>query len=350
MQRSTIDIQPVNIREASEDEIILASAHYNRLRKERLPDDPPVTVEENRLRWRNIPPFVEVPLWVAWTENHTKIIGNASLEILHLEDNKHLAQFDIGIEAEYRQQGLAREMLSLIVEVAQHEQRSLLMTQTTDRVSAGEIFMTRLGAARGLEAYTNQLRLAELDQELLQVWQKRALVLENEFELGLWDGAYPEDQLEAIAKLMDLANEQPHDDLQIEDFHHTPEVLRQIEQHLAARKTERWTYYLVEKSSGCFVGFTEMLRNAHRPTIINQGMTAVYPEFRSRGLGRWLKAAMLERLLREHPEAEFVRTGNANSNAPMLKINNELGFKPYMSMTLWQIETARMAAYLQKSE
>jgi hypothetical protein len=41
-----------------------------------------------------------------------------------------------------------------------------------------------------------------------------------------------------------------------------------------------------------------------------------------------------------------VRTGNADSNAEMLRINEELGFKPYQSQTFWQVETDKVLAYL----
>jgi hypothetical protein len=67
---------------------------------------------------------------------------------------------------------------------------------------------------------------------------------------------------------------------------------------------------------------------------------------RKLGLGRWLKAAMLERIFEELPQACYVRTGNANSNAPMLRINHELGFRHYISLTFWQMDLPSVRAYL----
>lgn len=45
--------------------------------------------------------------------------------------------------------------------------------------------------------------------------------------------------------------------------------------------------------------------NPNRPMILEQGFTGVYPEYRNKGLGRWLKAEMMQRILRERPEVEF---------------------------------------------
>jgi mycothiol synthase len=59
---------------------------------------------------------------------------------------------------------------------------------------------------------------------------------------------------------------------------------------------------------------------------------------------------MLDRVLRERPQVRFIRTGNADSNAPMLKINYELGFKPHMSWTVWQVELPKVQAYIQQHE
>jgi hypothetical protein len=35
---------------------------------------------------------------------------------------------------------------------------------------------------------------------------------------------------------------------------------------------------------------------------------------------------------------QYIRTGNADSNAAMLNINHQMGFKPYLSEKVWQVE------------
>jgi mycothiol synthase len=248
---------------------------------------------------------------------------------------------------EYRLQGLGRGFLGRIAEVAKQEERRLLMTSTADRIPGGAEFMIRLGAQNGLQAHTNQLRIADLDCDLIDHWLARGQENLTDFDLGFWDGAYPEEQIQAIAELSDLTNQQPLGDLEIEEMHMTPEQLRQLEQNIFARGNQRWTFYILDRANGKFAGYTETVWNPSRPEILLQEMTGVFPEYRNKGLGRWLKVAMLEKVLRERPPVKYVRTGNADSNTAMLKINNELGFKPYTANTLWQVELRRVLHYLQ---
>ena len=79
---------------------------------------------------------------------------------------------------------------------------------------------------------------------------------------------------------------------------------------------------------------------------MNQGITAVWPEYRGKRLGRWIKAKMLQKLLAERPAVTIVRTENADVNAAMLKINTELGFRPYMAEKVWQVPSETAKAYL----
>lgn len=196
--------------------------------------------------------------------------------------------------------------------------------------------------------HTNQLVLAELDPALLEQWQREGKQKAAGFTLGFWDGEYPEDHLDAIAELSDVMNTAPRENLDMEDTHMTPERLRQTEQAEAAVAMQRWTLYATETATGRLVGFTEVHWKPSSPQVINQGSTGLFPEFRGLGLGRRLKAGMLARIVRDRPGAKFVRTDNANSNAAMLAINHALGFKPYVSSCLWQLETNKAEAYLEE--
>jgi len=152
-----------------------------------------------------------------------------------------------------------------------------------------------------------------------------------------------------MVALRAVMNTAPRDDLDVEDVRWTETQLRQIETTLAQHQTERWTMYVRHRQSGTIVGYTEVFWNARQPETLQQGDTGVLPAHRHHGLGRWLKAAMLEKVLRERPQVQRVRTGNANSNAAMLSINQELGFKPYKSWTTWQVALEQILAYLRRS-
>jgi GNAT superfamily N-acetyltransferase len=345
MSTPAVQIRPYD-KNASEVDFAALNRHTNHIRRERLPDDPPVPLEETINNLRSIPPFVDLKLWAAWNADQSEIVALGNIAILRMEENQHLAQFELTVQPEYRRLGIGRQLLGQIAGVAQQEGRRLLMTSTVDRIPAGEAFMLRLGAQKGLVGHTNQLRIVDLDRDLLERWLVAGQANLPEFDLGLWDGPYPEDQLPAIAELIDLTNQQPLGDLEIEDMHMTPEQLRQMETNLFARGSQRWTFYLVDRASGKFAGYTETVWNPNRPEILRQDMTGVFPQYRNKGLGRWLKAAMLDKVLKERPQVKYVRTGNADSNAAMLKINNALGFKPYTADALWQVELQKVLEYL----
>jgi mycothiol synthase len=340
-----IEIRPFP-RDPSRSEFEALNRHTNRLRGERLPDDPPIPLEESIQNMQNLPPVVDLHMWAAWKEGQNEIAALGHVVFLRMEQNQHLAQFDISVLPEYRRQGLGRKLLSLICETAKNEMRRLLMTNTVDRIPGGEAFMLRIGAQKGLEAHTNQLRIEDLDREMLARWLEQGKENLESYEPGFWEGPYPEDELEAIARLHDLTNQQPLGSLEIEDMHMTPAQLRDVEKNLFARGSQRWTYHIQERASSQYAGYSETIWNPNRPEILVQDMTGVFPEHRGRGLGRWLKALMLDKVLKDRPKVKYVRTGNADSNAAMLKINTELGFKPYMAESLWQVELERVLDYL----
>jgi len=347
MITKTVAFHSIDFLAASDHEYECLSEFKNILNREYRPDDPPISLEENIQDWKNIPHFVDYEAYVMWDELKTKLIAECEFAIYNTGDNEHMADFSIEVLPEYRRKGIARNALILLLAFAKKHERRLLISFSTDRIPAAALFLERLGARKGLEMYVNQLKISEFNRNLLLDWLEKSGKLKGEFELGHWEGAYPEDRINEVSDLyQEVANDQPRDTLEMEDSKFSPQIFREIEQNMFARGEQRWTLYLTDSSNGKLAGLTEVMWNPNRKIIINQGFTGVYPVYRSKGLGRWLKAEMMQKILKERPEVEFIRTRNANSNAPMLKINVEMGFKPYIANTVWQIETEKIENYL----
>lgn len=313
----------------------------NRIRAEWWPDDPPRSLPVLQTILSTVPPVWGVRWWVAWRRG--SVVGGAELELAQLPENRHLAWCDVYVHPDHRRQGVGAALLGTLAEVARDDGRRLLTLGTATTAPDGEAFMRRLGAAPGLTQNINQLRISDLDPALLQAWQKRAP--EDTFRVGFWDGPYPEADLGDVVKMHEAMNTAPRGSLDMEDFHWTPQLIRDQEAANRERGVERWTIYARHIPTGRIAGFTEVGWDRNEPGILHQWGTAVFPEFRNHGLGRWLKAAMLETVLARRPQVRFVRTGNANSNEPMLKINHELGFRLYNAVTLWQVPVDQVLAY-----
>jgi GNAT superfamily N-acetyltransferase len=123
-------------------------------------------------------------------------------------------------------------------------------------------------------------------------------------------------------------------------------LFKEQEQAAAAAGLERWAYYAVDDATGDFVGLTDIRVSLAEPERVRVGATGVEPAHRGRALGKWLKAAMTQKILDELPAARWVTTGNASSNDAMLSINRQLGFRASETVKIWQITTERARAYL----
>lgn len=320
--------------------------YLNTYRKEALPDDPPKSLEasiKNARSWKLFEKH-EREVWHLWEED--KMIAELVAEVAFYDDNRHLLGFAIEVLAPYRRRGYASSLLEKVVEMADKHNRTLVLSNTSSRIPAGNLFAERLCAKKGIETHTNQLVLADVDRSLLETWITNAKTSAKDFEMGLWTG-YPEEEMTAITNMIEVMNNTaPKDNLDVEDLKVEPELLRQFEAHNKIHNIDFWMLYVRHKSSGELAGYTQTFWDPENPENLSQGDTGVLPKYRGRGLGKWLKAAMIQKVVAERPVVKRIRTRNANSNAPMLAINHALGFKPYIAETVWQIEIEKIKSYL----
>jgi GNAT superfamily N-acetyltransferase len=142
-------------------------------------------------------------------------------------------------------------------------------------------------------------------------------------------GPIPDDLVPGFLDLYNLMNvETPTGDIVLEAGRRTPEVLTQQEDELRDQGRTRLTV-LAYSPSGEAVAYSNVVTGAADSDDpgIDQWATIVRPEHRGHRLGLAVKCA-LTRAIEEHlPDAEYVRTQNAETNAPMVAINEAMGFR-----------------------
>ena len=161
----------------------------------------------------------------------------------------------------------------------------------------------------------------------------------------------PEEIIEEISKVETiLEDEIPSLDDSGEKWKevYTPEKLREYEERMKKSGTIRYVLYTQEKDR-TISGMTEIRYNPNdRPERVGQGLTGVLKEYRGKGLGKWLKAQMLVYIKDNYPEVKFIATGNAEHNAPMMSINNRMGFKAFVEEKSYKFDIKDTLTRLKK--
>lgn len=151
------------------------------------------------------------------------------------------------------------------------------------------------------------------------------------------DGAVPEHLRADAATLHHIMQTAPREDLDVGDVIVDAELVAELDRALIEAGRTRWTVFVRDPAGAC-VGGKEVTFESWDPGTVLQQNTGIDLAHRGLGLAKWAKAAMLERIRHERPEAGRVRTDNTFSNAPMLAINNALGFKVTNTRTEWQAD------------
>lgn len=325
-------IEQVDLARTSDDQLRPFVEFAWRRSKEEVPEDPVLPFEAMATRMRMTSPLFVRERWAIWAEPG-RLAATLSVN-RSTQDNLSIRDLDIEVDPDHRQRGLGKKLLAKAVEACGPAEGLILQGWTMSRLPAGAAFAERIGAKPGLRMRNSQLDLRTIDRALIRTW---AAIEPEGYRIEFIDGETPDQLMDNVVTAIRAINMMPREDLQIEDWKITPETVREWERMGRARGQEHRMAVVIEESTGASAAFTELFFDPRVPSILHQGGTATIQEHRGKGVGKWVKARMAQRVLDELPEARYIRTDNAGTNAAMLAINVAMGFRPVWESVIWQI-------------
>jgi GNAT superfamily N-acetyltransferase len=270
------------------------------------------------------------------------VVGVAVVE-LPLTDNLELAEVGVYVAPARRRQGIGTALARQLAVDLRQRHRSTWMSlvpgrrcdQPADTVTPGEAFATRQGMT--LRQREVQRRLAlPAPSDRLDALAAEAAPKHQDYRLVHWVGACPSEYVDAYCALKAaMVDEMPKGELEMEAERWDAERLREYEDDQAAQRRTRHVHAAVAPD-GSIAGHTELVVPEHDPGVVYQWDTLVLPKHRGHRLGIALKVANLAKAQAEHPDRTSLRTWNAESNDPMIAVNDAMGFEPVEYTGGWQ--------------
>lgn len=254
--------------------------------------------------------------------------------------NKHLFWAYAYVLPGERRSGVGASWVRVVVELMR-EHGCTVLGAASERES-GHAFLRSLGAEPRMTEIESRLKLADVDWDMMRAWAADGERRSPRTRLDVVDGPLPDEQLPEFARQRTaLLNTIPFEELDHGEIIVTPERVRDFYER-SALLGEVVHNAITWEPDGSISAMTDVTWAPHRRTVLEQQFTGVRPDTRGRGLGKWIKAAMLLHLHELYPDAEWIATGNAHSNGPMLKINRAMGFKPYRTWIDYQVSLSEL--------
>ncbi len=329
----TLRIEEVDTPTAPEELLREMHEYYLPLNGEMLPGDPPVPFERQAADWRQVRSDHSVPRWLLRVDG--EIVASA-VAWIDLEQNLGQGMGWIYVRPADRGRGHARALAALVCDRLEEKGRDLVDTYVIEGDPAEQL-CERAGLQKVYREMRSRLKVADVDMALMRTWIERAGERAADYELCELQAPFPDDAVDKYCGLQFQMNTAPMEDFEREeDEVLEPHIWREQEERIAASFHNLLTFVAVYRPTGEFVGSTTIQTDNLQPDQAWQWETIVHPDHRNKGLGRLLKASMIERITRDWPQVERIDTYNAGSNQPMLDINVAMGFRPIQTTNVYQ--------------
>ncbi len=273
-------------------------------------------------------------LWVGLLDDGSPV-GSLSIMLPQL-DNLTVAHVDGAVHPEASGRGLGRELLAHALAVVRAEGRSRVF------IEAPQLPDGRPGPAFGMLTGVGARRVLDDDRRVLDLRAHPPgdpAVAPEGYQVVQWTDRAPEALVEGCAYLLGrMVLDMPMGESDYEQEKWDVARYRASEQDARDRGRTRVSTAVVHLASGAVVGVSDIGINQRRPDVCYQWNTIVDPDHRGRGLGLVLKTHNHRHLLATCPEARWINTWNASTNAHMVPINDRLGYRVAERWSEWQLD------------
>ncbi|MFC4336464.1 GNAT family N-acetyltransferase [Salininema proteolyticum] len=261
-----------------------------------------------------------------------RLAGCSSIT-LNDRENKHLATITGAVDPDRRREGVGQALLDDAVRTAGDNGRTTFMCAAREPAEGGPFrspAASELLAKNGFKISLRELNrgadvdaLGEREQGLLD----ESKAASPGYRTLTWMGSAPDEVVDSFCRLMGIfLSEAPTGDVDMEDFQMDAERMREAERSLAARGSFGINTVALDENDEV-AALTQYTVPSKDADFAGQGMTLVDPAHRGKKLGIRVKIENLRRLREEFPGVKRLRTGNADTNTHMNRINDMMGFQ-----------------------
>jgi GNAT superfamily N-acetyltransferase len=272
-----------------------------------------------------------------------EVVGTNQV-MLPQRDNTHLAFMGPIVKPSHHRRGIGAALLEHGLEYVRSRGRDTVLVEVNRPMTEsgpGECAAHAMLVKRGFSDANLELhRVLDLPlaAERLDALDAETGRRRGPYTIVRIDGTVPDELMVGYCHLQEAFNsEAPIGDIEIE-----PEVwdaarVREREDLLRrSGRHERAAAALAP--DGTMVALTEMATTEHQPEVGWQSGTLVLREHRGHGLGLAIKVANLRAFQAEFPKVRAIHSWNAESNGPMVAINDRLGFRPVEYLVEMQLK------------
>jgi GNAT superfamily N-acetyltransferase len=265
------------------------------------------------------------------------VVGVANLKMFRRE-NLHLARLEVRVLNAHRRRGIGAALVEAAERGAAATGRSELAGMDETPVGDGDTagpFARHLGFTVAQRMVRRRIDLP-LDDEHAAALSRNPKATPAGYSLVTFADRWPDGHLSDRCELgRRMSTDVPAGEQVYDEEVWDAERVRALEASFAAQNRAKVTTAARHDDSGRLIGFTEVAIPLGAPESAWQHDTLVVREHRGHGLGFALKVANLFAVAEGHPAVRMINTWNAEENAPMVAVNEEMGFRVVAHSSSW---------------